>query len=234
MERVFGREAVGIYAEVKIGKREVNDEELRYLKFQVTNFTQWLAKKAEITPMEAVERVKNMIEADIKLITADDPYAEFIWSRGDEVGEIEINGLGAMAEDFDLVSDQACLSDSAYWARMEHIADRNVGKYPDEVWKASQEKMEQVLEYLNGYKTKLPNGKTKMELKKANKRIWELRFGKQPVLLMRHWKLCQNLMNELLGNPKRYIIKEPVEKTEEEKIDAMDNNPVYGYDFSRI
>ncbi len=222
MQRLNGRQALSVFAEVECGKRQLNERETKYLEQQVDSFTQWLTKQG-LNELEAKERVREMIEQDIQLLMEDDPYADFIWSRGQEVGELEINPAEAN-NDFESTSDADHQSAQNYWDRMEMIADKNVGKYPDEVWAASKEKMEQIFDALNKIKHSgvLPEGKVRQRLFKMNKRINDLRFGKKPVLLNRHWKMAKNLINELLGNSKRYEVKEKEEKSEEEKIDAMD------------
>ncbi len=247
MQRLNGREAVSVLAEVKAGKRELDDKELRYVKTQVSNFVVWLAEKAKITVTESSERVKRIIASEIKLLLADDPFADFIWSRGDEVGDLEISISGSLDADFEKSSDDAHFSEQEYWNHMERVAERNVGKYPDEVWAHSREKMELIMENLQSVQHSgklLRDEKVMKYLRKCNKRINDLRFGKKPELMNKHWKLCKNLVNELLGYPKRYEIKEAMEKTEEEKIDALDDNglepvldtmdAVYGFDLTRL
>lgn len=247
MERINGREAVSVLAEVKANKRELNDKEMEYVNSQVNNFIQWLSKKANITVKEASERVEGIVASEVKLLLMDDPFADFIWSRGDEVGELEISISGSLDADFEQSSDQAHMSEQEYWNHMERVAERNVGKYPDEVWAASREKMELIMENLHTVQNSgklLSDAKVVKYLRKCNKRINDLRFGKKPELMNKHWKFCKNLVNELLGDSKRYVIKEPVEKTEEEKIDALDDNglepvlghmdAVYGFELTRF
>ncbi len=241
MERINGRQAVSVLAEYKADKRELSDEELNYVESQIDSFVVWLAEKADLTVDEATDRMKNMITSEVRLLLQDDPYQEFLWSRGDEVGELEISG--GFGEDFEQTSDNEHFSSQAYWANMERIAEQNVGKYPDEVWAASRELMEKICETLNSikYGKQLPTDpKVNKYLQKVNKRINDLRFGTKTrigkvevtrgggQLLNKHWKICKNICNELLGNPKRYTIKVVEEKTEEEKVDAMDN-AVYGF-----
>lgn len=228
MEKINGREAVSILAELKAGKRDLEDFEVRYVKAQAMNFVTWLAEKAKIPFNDALERTRGIIQSEVKLLLQEDTFADFIWSRGDEVGDEEVLGFNGL--DFEKSSNSDHYSDNEYWEKMERTAERNVGKYPDEVWAASREKRDQILEVLNTIKFSnelLGSSKMKVRLGKMNQRIRELRFGKSPILMYRHWAECQNLMNELLGNPKRYSVKEVSEKTEEEKIDALDN-AVYG------
>jgi hypothetical protein len=247
MERITGRQALSVFAEVEAGKRQLEDWELKYLYRQVNGFIDWLAGENKISRDEAKERAKGIVMSEVKLLLEDDPFADFIWSRGQEVGDTEIDPF-SKEENFEENSNLSFAAEQDYWAHMERIADLNVGKYPDEVWSASRDKMEVIVSVLHQIKAeqqnKLLDKKVKVRLYKINKRINELRFGKKPELLNKHWKLCKNLVNELLGNSKRYLIKEPVEKTEEEKIDALDDygapvvldtmNAVYGLDLVQI
>jgi len=87
--------------------------------------------------------------------------------------------------------------------------------------------MIQIMDYLNTLTPLLMNNKLKVELRR---RLYALRFGKEPVLISRHWCLCQNKLNALLGISKRYLISCP--QDEEESEDALDKAVLVGLEVT--
>jgi hypothetical protein len=231
MIKCTGREAVSILAEVEAEKRTLTEGEMRYAEKQAESFVLWLSQQPNMDLEKAKEVRERIFTNEVKLLLQTDPYAEFTWSRrDDEVGEAEIN-LTEMSQDFDSNLDAEHKEYEAFWAG-NHL-QKHEGKYSPDQWKNSQNKLDQAIELLKKYQERLSqsltlNAMDMNYLRKVNKRVNELRFGKAPILMHRHWAQAKNILNELLGHSKRYVVKEVPEKNEDEKIDAMDN-AVYGY-----
>lgn len=225
MIKCNGREALSMLAEVEAELLELTPSETKYAQKQVDSFVDWLADTNDISHDEALEIKDKIFAAEVRLLTAEDPFAEFIWSRpGDEVGMAEINNA-EMQLSFQQVSDMEYADYTAYWddARL----NRHVGKYPTEVWSKSQETLDAVMELIKPYQLRLTHNLTlKIKdmnfLRACNQRLNYRRFGREPLLLHPHWAKAKNALNELLGNPKRYEIKEFKEQSVEEKIDILD------------
>jgi hypothetical protein len=235
MIKCNGREAISILAEVEAEKhRELTKGEQAYVEMQANSFVVWLSQQPNMTMEKAKEIRERIFESEVKLLKADDPYSDFVWSRpGDEVGDLEIDLAGSLGADFEVNSNQQHFLEQEYWNQMERTAERGEGKYSPDQWKASQNKLDDALEVIKPYQLRLSHNltlgiKDMNYLRKVNARVNELRFGRAPVFMHRHWCIIKNALNELLGHSKRYAIKEVPEKTEDEKIDAMDN-AVYGY-----
>lgn len=242
MIKCTGREAISILAEVEANKRELTEDEEKYVRKQANNFVAWLMETADKSLDEAKEIAIGIYNSEVKLLLMDDPFAQFTWSRpGDEVGETEISGFNG-TPDFELSSNLEFEDFSQYWEG-RHL-ERHVGKFPTEQWKLSQERLDRILEVLRPYKENKdselePTPEELRELRGYNKLLNERRFGKKPVLLYPHWAKAKNLINELLSVEKRYMVKEYVERSEEEKIEELDKygapvvlesmDAVYGY-----
>ena len=230
MIKCNGREAISILAEVQCDRHDFNDAEMKYLMRQVESFKTWLTNVGK-TKQDAENIVQGILTSECKLLNQEDPFEEFIWSRQGDVGDLEIDLATALGNDFEKCSDLEFFSHQEYWDSMERTAERHEGKYPIEVWKASQEKLDTILEIIEGHKTRLSNelvtDKDERVFAKMRTRIRDLRFGKQPILMCKHWKIAMNALNELTGNQKRYIVPEVKQKTESEKLDAMDNVAYY-------
>lgn len=240
-DRARGREALSKIAQVEAGLIKSTEYMDLYLQQQNLSFIMWLKDKESCTLEEANEKVNQIIALEVKILREDDPYSVFTWSRpDDEVGSAE---LGTVMENltFEDISNDEFEQHQKYWNDIERTADKHVGKHPPEVWNLSARKMEKVLSVLEPFlKLKETNeGKFSKDDKKKffrwNSLIMDLKFGRSPVLITVHWMRCKNAINELLGNPKRYLIKESEPQSAEDYIDALDranyntldNYPIY-------
>lgn len=238
MLRVNGRDAVSLLVEQELDIQKFNQEEVNYLRNQVKNYVLFLQQKG-FTQDKALELIRYQADQDKKLLLTDDPYADHIWSRGDEVGDLEIDMAAAMSGDFESQSDNEFDSYQSYWERMEFIADKNSDGYAVEVWIKSENKFNEVMQLLNELENKF-FGKILSEqelslLKNIKGKINKLRFGtsikKGKVthitggndLVFRHWALCFNKINKILGIDKQIVVKEL-----EEAGDALDKAVLAG------
>ncbi len=212
MERITGREAITVMAEVDLGFRELDDDEMAYVWKQAVSFRDWLVSEHKMSLDEAKELCRSLYDKDVELLEEVDPYADHIWSRGQEAGDAEIDITSLADKDFDKQADAEFDAYRQYWAQMEYTAEAHAGKRSPEQWAASTEKLMEIVEHINKlcsrYQNKLLTAKDHAQLAKVNRRIDDLRFGKKPILFFRHWAIAHNLMVNLRGVGK--IIRLPV------------------------
>jgi hypothetical protein len=218
MERVSGREAITTMAEVDLGFRELSDHELVYVWKQAASFRDWLVSAHKKTLEEAKQICRDLYDKDVALLSEDDPYAEFIWSRGQEVGEAEID-LSTMADaDPEGNADAQHASHTDYWSAMEITAERHVGKKSAEQWQRSTDKMIEISSFIHRlaakYQNKLLTMHDMVYLSKVERKLDSYRFGRAPVLMFRHWAICHNLLVGITGVGKIHTLSVPDEDDE--------------------
>lgn len=226
MERINGRVAITVMAELDLGLRKLSDDEMAYVFRQAASFRDWFIKEHKMTLEEAKEACRNLYDRDVELLQQVDPYADFIWSRGQEVGQAEIDLAGMADMDFEGNADAEHRSHQEYWASMERTAEYHVGKLSSEQWAASSEKFMEIMDYINKlagkFVNKLLTSKDHITINKTDKRVNDLRFGKQPVLTYRHWAIAHNMLVNLRGVGKVMKVSAPVEPDPEDVYqDAM-------------
>ena len=226
MERITGRVAITVMAELDLGLRKLSDDEMAYVWRQAASFRDWLIQNHKMSLDEAKEICRNLYEKDIELLQQVDPYADFIWSRGQEVGQAEID-LASMADmDFEGNSDAEHRAHQQYWDHMERTAETHAGRLSAEQWKYSTDKFNEITEYIDGLGKKINDrllGNKEQAINRAANRLNQLRFGKVPVLTYRHWALAQNMLTTLRGKGKIMKVAEAKEKQEDSEYqDAMD------------
>jgi hypothetical protein len=241
---VTGREAITLLIEQELGFQDYSENDISYLRSQVAGYMSFCMEKMGISLAEAQEKVLALAEEDREFLTASDPYADFIWSRGEEVGDLEIDAAKFIDEDYEGQNNLAHRADQNYWEHMENIADRNTDGYAPEVWFRSEIKFKEIMEVLQGlrnkYYGKVKHARDILYLKRVKNRINELRFGKQTrngivttihggnELVFRHWAICFNTINELMDIKKRITL--PEIDGEETEIDALDKANFLGVD----
>lgn len=246
MEKVNGRAAVTVMAEIDLGLREVTEEENKYVLRQFLSFTNWL-QTTGLNKYEASQRVRDMYNLDTKALEGN-ALDEFIWSRHDGIGDMEIDIITAISNDHERRDNLAHLSDTDYWNSMEKTADRAVDHpFNQEVFRRSKEKFTEVENLLNKLKDKYedvealkPNDRRFLSGIKA--KVNQLRFGKITMvdgvkytkgggeLQYKHWALAYNMIQDLLRIEKKMKIK----TFDKDDDDVMNNYPVYGVDFNSL
>jgi hypothetical protein len=236
-----GKESFIYLAEIKAGYRNVSDEELLVVKHKCMDFISWLIRKGH-TADSAQQVCENIYNSNLKLLTAEDPYADFVWSRGDEVGETEINILTSLdpsVEKFEEQSNIECNLHHSMWDNIQKTAERNMNGYDFRYWARVQETIQPIVDKLDIYdkKDKL-SGAEKASLRKIKRTVNELRFGKiiswknktkqirsvnkdGIYIPVNTWKMLTNRINKLLRIDKQYPIKQYEKFTSE---DALDNS----------
>lgn len=210
-------------AEMDLGIREFTDDEKKYIWKRATGFRDWLIAKCNKTLEEAREICRRCYDKDVELLLQTDPYADFVWSRGEEAGDMELDILKAIDNDPEGTVRAEHLEFHRYWREMELTAERNVNRYPDEVWAASREKFNEIMEFLIKLDT-LPGGsKRNSLLAKTWRRLVELRRGKEPILMWRHFAICRNVMDEMRGIKRpKLVVQCKEEELNEDSIDQHD------------
>ncbi len=255
--RISGREAITLLVESDLNLKKFTEEEEKELRKSVASYALWWMEpndfsrgtgvpvKRNKTRTEAIELVKNLYNADKRLLSETDPYADHIWSRGQEVGDTEIDPANATENNFELASNTEFESYQGYWDRMEFIADKNAEGYDSNYWFRSERKYLKILDYINRIKPNFSNeNPAHLALaRKVKAKVNELRFGRSEVvggvkytrgggeLTHRHWATCFNVLNEMLGIEKRIVLKD--NKKEDDQEDAMENALYIGLDHSK-
>ncbi len=226
MERITGRVAITVMAELDLGLRKLSDDDMAYVFRQAASFRDWLIQEHKKSLNEAKDICRDLYDKDIELLQQVDPYADFIWSRGQEVGQAEIDLAGMADMDFEGNSDAEHRSHQEYWLSMERTAEYHVGKLSTEQWAISNEKFMQAVDWINTlakrFENKLLTTKDYLAISKADKRLNDLRFGKQPLLTYRHWAIAHNMLVNLRGVGKIAKVSVPAEPDPEDVYqDAM-------------
>src|SRR5947207_3406986 len=156
MKKVSGREAIGILAEIQSGKRKATDIEVKHLYHQVALYRNWLMKTKSMSRADADNRCKKLYNDDLKTITETDPYADHVWSRGEEVGDLEVNAAKAIHDDLEKQLQIEFESEQQYWDQIETIAEKaSKSGFNFDAWKKQNEKFQEVMKYLNQIKAKV-------------------------------------------------------------------------------
>lgn len=247
--RCTGRDAITFFVEYELNQKKFTDEEVVYLRKQIASFITWLMEQGN-SKEDAIEIVTRLHDQDEELLSATDPYHEFIWSRGEEVGDAEIDLANAIGGDFEESSTMEWRSHHKDWNNEYMLRDKReqddfeaeteVKGYDAAVYVRSELVFDVITNYIKQQQGKKTN--TQFLLKIKN-RINVLRFGTKTKedgvdvtrgggeLVFRHWAICYNMVNELLGVSKKITLPEV---DEDEEVDALDKAHYFGLDSTSL
>lgn len=242
MEKLTGRTAITALAEVELGLRELTDIELEYATKQANSLCNWFHTDKGISRADAKAICLKLFNQDIEFLKQP-TFDEFLWSRRNgEVGDTEIDLIKSREEDPSTIIDQTQDDLIRSEARLAAIADRNIGDFNWDHWRAGLELAEKIDEWLIQFVDKQLSSSDKNKLRQAKQRINTLRYGKKVMkeiygktvevlvnprmMTYRQYAPLYNLIQSLLGETKRLPDPSLIAKDqegEESYIDAMDN-----------
>lgn len=255
MDQVYGKEAIVALAEIDTGHRKATEQEYRYVKRQAKSFARWLIEQGNT--VEQASAICNSIYRRTKDLLERSTFDEFVWSRQGDVSESDIDVLSKFEENINFRIDEEFMSFQLLWKDIndeKSIPKTNkvgfMGYTPDH-WKRIQERIapiEHLLDYYEDFTESFElDEKQRQSLINLREYVRKLRFGvatgtkHNKVILSAHrdgiyisntiWKKLTNRINRLLGEGKIYDLPELENSFNPD--DAMDNNPVYGFDFER-